>query len=633
MNIKMSFDDRFSYRLNELKDKYGESIFSILGISDDKLDVNEYSKKFFKNRNAVADVSVDGNANVSDRSVCSYEYEYPKAIQKLNGIYLIWKKMVENPNLGIKRANKALDLVISGALKIHDLHHIVMPYCYAYDSDCIVQKGLPYISNIKIEPPKHVLSYVNLHIQFVAYCSNQTAGAVGLPSFFIFLDYFCRKDWGEDYLVTHSDELKQHLQSFVFSCNYPFRGSQSSFVNVSIFDKYFLQNLFGNTYYPDMSQPNFESIMNLQKFYARLFVHMSLEQPFTFPVNTANFYRNDETMEIEDDDFLKFVSDLNCHNGCFNIYSGPLSALSSCCRLRSSLDTGHKEYTNSFGAGGVQIGSHRVVTINLPRIGYLSSSKDEYMKILENNVSVAQDILDTHREIVADNIERGKLPLYTFGFMNLKKQYSTIGFIGLNEAVELMGGNIQNNGGLEFAKDIIDKINAMNQKKTKEDGNIRNCEQIPGESAAVDLAKIDKILYPDKCDYNMYANQFIPLWTNVDVTERIRLQSVFDSKCDGGSILHVNVDSELSKIQMYNLIKYACKQGVIYWAVNMAQCRCKSCGKLFIGKFEKSPCHNADIEKFLRVVGFLVPVSSWIPERRAEYEHRQFYTQNQSNVG
>ena len=625
MNIKMSFDDRFNYRLNELRDKYGDAVFSILGISDDKLDINEYSKKFFKNKSAVADVSVDANANVSDRSVCSYEYEYPKAIQKLNGIYLIWKKMTDNPNFGIKKANKALELVISGALKIHDLHHIVMPYCYAYDSDCIVQKGLPYINNIKITQPKHVLSYINLHIQFIAYSSNQTAGAVGLPSFFVYLDWFCRKDWGENYLETHAEELGQHLQSFIYSCNYPFRGSQSSFTNISIFDRYFLNHLFGNTYYPDMSQPNFDSVMNLQKFYARLFVHMSLEQPFTFPVNTANFYRPDDTKEIQDEEFLRFVSDLNCHNGCFNIYSGPLSAISSCCRLRSITDN-VKEYTNSFGAGGVQIGSHRVVTINLPRISYISSSKDEYIKILESYVSTAQDILDTHREIVADNIERGKLPLYTYGFMNLKKQYSTVGFIGLNEAIEQMGGNIQNDGGLEFAKQIIDKINAMNQKRTKEDGNIRNCEQIPGESAAVDLAKIDKILYPDKCEYKLYANQFIPLWINVDVTERIRLQAVFDSKCDGGSIMHANIDSELTKDQMYDLIKYTCKQGVIYWAVNMAQCRCKTCGKLFIGKFDKSPCHNADVDAYLRVVGFLTKIDGWLPERREEYGRRQFYT-------
>lgn len=628
----MSFDDRFTYRLNELRDIYGEQIFSILGISQEKLDVNEYSRKFFKNKSAVADISVDGNSNVSDTSVCSYEYEYPKAIQKLNGIYLLWKKMVEDEKFGIKRANKALDMIISGALKVHDLHHVVMPYCYAYDSDCIVQKGLPYIKNIKIGPPKHVFSYVNLHIQFIAYASNQTAGAVGIPSFLVYLDYFARKDWGENYITTHSKELEQHLQSFIFSCNYPFRGSQSSFVNVSIFDKYFLEHLFGNTYYPDMSQPNFESIMNLQKFYARCFVHMSLEQPFTFPVNTANFYRPDDTLEIQDEEFLKFVSDLNCHNGCFNIYSGPLSALSSCCRLRSNLDNAKKEYTNSFGAGGVQIGSHRVVTVNLPRIGYVAKDKEDYVRILESSVSVAQDILDTHRSIVADNIERGKLPLYTYGFMNLAKQYSTIGFIGLNEAVQLMGEDIEKDDGLAFAKVIIAKINAMNAKRTKVDGNIRNVEQIPGESAAVDLAKIDAILYPDKCDYKMYANQFIPLWKTVDMTQRSRLQGQFDSDCDGGSILHVNVDNELTKDQMFQLIKYVCKQGVIYWACNMAQCRCKSCGKLFIGKFDKSPCHDAEVERYLRVVGFLTPVSSWVPERREEYHLRQMYSPNQVNL-
>jgi ribonucleoside-triphosphate reductase len=273
----------------------------------------------------------------------------------------------------------------------------------------------------------------------------------------------------------------------------------------------------------------------------------------------------------------------------------------------------------------MSIGSHRVVTINLPHIAYQSKTHDEYLKNLTYNVELAQDLLDAHRKLIIKEIEEKKLPLYTYGYMSLQKQYSTIGFIGMNEAVEQMGMDIIKEDGTNFAKEILKTINALNEKRTAADHNIRNIEQVPGESAAVDFAKIDKILYPKQCKYDLYANQFIPLWTNVDLTERARLQGIFDSSCNGGAICHINIDSEITHQQMEDLIKYVCKTGTVYWAINIALTRCKTCNKLFIGKFDKSPCHHSDVERYLRVVGFITPVSSWIPERRKEYDKRQFY--------
>jgi anaerobic ribonucleoside-triphosphate reductase len=297
--------------------------------------------------------------------------------------------------------------------------------------------------------------------------------------------------------------------------------------------------------------------------------------------------------------------------------------LSSCCRLRN--DTNQtKEYTNSFGAGGVSIGSHRVVTLNLPHIAFESEDDKEFFKKLEYNIRGAQDILDVHRKIIAENIDRGKLPLYAHGFMHLNKQFSTIGFIGINEACEIQGYDITHEDGTNFAKRILDKINQLNEQRTKEDGHIRNVEQIPGESAAVALAKKDKILFTDH-KYKMYANQYIPLWKNVDVHDRILAQGTFDSQCGGGAICHLNVTDSLTSNQMKTLIASAAKSGCIYYAVNIAQCRCCTCGKLFIGKFDKSPCHDAEVIRYLRVVGFLTAVDNWMPERREGYKKRQFY--------
>jgi anaerobic ribonucleoside-triphosphate reductase len=440
---------------------------------------------------------------------------------------------------------------------------------------------------------------------------------------FIYMDWFARQDYGDDYLTdsAKADFIKQDIQSLIYSWNYPFRGSQSAFVNVNLYDKYFMEDLFKFTLYPDGSRPNIESIKKLQEFYMRWFIEESRKQAFTFPVNTVTFYKDDNG-EIPDKSFLNTVSELNCINGTFNIFTGPLGVLSSCCRLRN--DTNELSYTNSFGVGGTQIGSHRVVTLNLPRIGFQSEDIAEYMKILEYNTKAAQDILDIHRTIISDNIKNNKLPLYTHKFMDLTKQFSTIGFIGINEACEIMGYDILDEKGTVFAKSILDKINQLNKSRTKEDGHIRNVEQIPGESAAVHLAKKDALLFSDH-KYKMYGNQYIPLWKNVDVQHRIKAQGLFDSQCGGGAICHLNVSDSLTPEQMKILIIEAAKQGVIYFAINIAQARCNTCNKLYVGKFEKSPCHNSDMTHYLRVVGFLTPVSNWIPERRVEYKIRQFY--------
>lgn len=622
MLIRQSFDSRFVSKIKDIEDKYGVEMLELDGIGPSTLDINQFAKKFFNNK-IVADISVDANANVHDQSVLSFEYEFSKSIQKLNAYYVLWKKMV-NSEYGIKRANKILEMCISGSLKIHDLQFFLKPYCYAFTLSPLVKNGLPFVESVKIGPPKHFTSYINHIIQFTAFCSNQLAGAIAFPDLFIYMDWFARKDFGEDYLENkqYKEIVQQNIQSLVYSWNYPYRGSQSAFCNVSIFDDPFLHSLFGDILYPDFSTPNIESIKKLQEFYINWFMNETKTQTFTFPVNTAVFYK-DDAGNIIDGDFLEKISALNAYNGMFNIYTGPLSSLSSCCRLRSDASQ-VPEYMNSFGSGGVSIGSHRVVTLNLPRIGYEAEDDAAYMKILEYNIKAAQDILDIHKKLLIENIKNNRLPLYSHGFMNIDKQFSTVGFIGINEACELQGYDILDEKGTQFAKDILNKINDMNTIRSKEDGCIRNVEQIPGESAAIMFAKKDKKLFSNH-KYAMYANQYIPLWKNVDIEDRITAQGIFDSQCGGGAIAHLNVAESIEPNQMKAIIKSAAKRGVIYFAININMARCNTCNKLYIGKFEKSPCHNADVTNYLRVVGFLVPVKNWASERREEYKIRQFY--------
>jgi len=403
--------------------------------------------------------------------------------------------------------------------------------------------------------------------------------------------------------------------------NFPYRSTQCAFSNLSIFDKHFLKDLFENVSYPDFSSPNIESIYKLQEFYARWFIEETKKQTFTFPVNTAMFYEKDG--KIQDREFLRLISELNCFNGTFNIYVGELGKISNCCRLKSDLNK-LKQYTNSFGSGGVSIGSHRVVTLNFPRLAFEAQDIEDFKKKLEYNVLLAQDILFTHRKLLQELISKGKLPLFTKKYMFLDKQFSTIGFIGINEALEILGLNICEPNGTKFGIEILNRINELNELKAKKTNTIWNMEQIPGETAASMFANKDKLLFSHH-KYKLYSNQYIPLWKNVDLVERIKIAGKFDQLCSGGAITHINSSDSLTKDQMEKIIEYAAKNGVVYFAVNIAQCRCRTCGKLFIGKFLKSPCHDAKVDNYLRVVGFLTPVNDWDNTRQEEYTRRQFY--------
>lgn len=606
-------------------------LYDILKTISDKRINKRFCENVFKHEFAISFIPTDGmyefseklkNAIKRDWSEYNITYDGNQRDNKIKKISIIDTSKLPKRLNELKSFEYAYDITTeSGTFYANGM---LQHNCYAFSLYELAAKGLPFIKKVNITPAKHLTSFIDHVIQFTAYASNQLAGASGFPDLFIYLDWYARKDYGDNYLEDEDIKkiIKQSLQSLIFSWNFPFRGSQSAFCNVNLYDKFFLKDLFENAYYPDNTLPDLESIKKLQEFYMRWFIKESETQTFTFPINTATFYK-DENGIIQDVDFLDLVSELNCMNGTFNIFTGSLGILSSCCRLLSnSKQTG---YTNSFGAAGVSIGSHRVVTINLPHIAYKSEDDEAFFKELDKNVRDAHIILDAQYDILTDNINKGKLPLYTHKFMFLQKQYSTIGFIGINEACELQKYDIMTEQGINFATKTLNFIAKIGEQLTAQDSRIRNMEQIPGESAAVSLAQKDKIIFHNH-NYDMYANQYIPLWKTVDIQDRIRISGKLDGLCSGGGICHLNSSDSLTQDQMKTLINTAAKAGCIYYAVNMAFARCNTCQKLYIGKFEKSPCHNADMTHFMRVVGFLTSVENWIPERRVEYTKRQIYS-------
>jgi ribonucleoside-triphosphate reductase len=168
-------------------------------------------------------------------------------------------------------------------------------------------------------------------------------------------------------------------------------------------------------------------------------------------------------------------------------------------------------------------------------------------------------------------------------------------------------------------------MNDMNLKRSKVDGRIRNVEQIPGESAAYNLAKKDAELFDDAKKYKLYSNQYIPLVKGINMVERIVAQGQYDRSCSGGSILHLNVENKITPEIVRDMVNFSSAKGVMYFAINYNHAQCKTCGKVYVGKYKKSPCHAADMRNYLRVVGFLTEVSGWAEARRTEYGERQFY--------
>lgn len=629
--IKVTYDQEFDDLMMYLRSKYPQKLFDLDGIGE-QTDMSKFSKKFFAS-NTTADASVDANANVDDISVIAYSTELPKPFFRLNSYYILWKELKRL--YGHKTANEIVEMQLTGDIYIHDFHGIGagMPYCFNYSTYDIMTKGLPMVKKIKSSPPKHLYAFKSQLEQFTVLASNSTLGATGLADMLIVMSYYVKNilNTKSDAHFTFLNEedcwkyIRENLISFIYTVNQPMRANQSPFTNISIYDNEFLKELVNDYLFPDLSKPDIKIIKRLQEIYIDIMNKEQERTPITFPVTTACFSVNDNG-DIKDQEFLKFIAEKNKKFGFINIYIGKSSTLSSCCRLRSDKTN---EYFNSFGSGSSKIGSLGVVTVNFPRIAVKSKGDIfTFMKELERCVDVSTKVNNAKRYIVKKRINNGNHPLYTLGFMSLEKQYSTTGVNGLNEAIEIMGYNILEFNGQDFALKVINKINEINDKTSKKYGSPHNCEQIPAEGTSIKLADKDKLLkYQDK--YDIYSNQFIPLITNADLLDRIKLQGLFDSHFSGGAIAHINVDTKINDtILIENLIKSCAKMGVVYFAINYNLQECEN-GHMSVGNNKKcSICEGKIINNYTRVVGFLTNVKNWHKTRREQdYPNRQWYSE------
>lgn len=633
-----SYQEEFRAVMCEMLDKFGEEIFNLSGIGE-QLDINQAMKKM-ANASSVANGSIDSNANAGGTTAVTIASEFAKPHALIQSYYRLWKWLKKNRGLDI--ANEFVEAQLSGKIYVNDMHYISYPAPYCYNHSCltIAQKGLIGLDTKNdTKPPKYLRSYFDIMEAYLLVAGNSTAGATGIANLIVVSTIFLKKMIDSGFVDSHvhlnSEEdcwqyYKEELTSFIYRLNQACRGgSQSLFTNVSIFDKHFLENIIPNTFVmidDNVYMTDFETVKRAQEVYIDIMLEEAKRVVHTFPVTTACFSTklNEETgkYDIQDKKFLDFICEKNEATGFINLYGGDTSILSSCCRLRS--DTSN-QFFNSFGGASDQIGSMGVVAINLPQLAFRFIKDEEGFETeLADLVTLAQEVNYAKRCLLQSSIKKGHLPLYSNGYMDLGKQFSTVGFIGLYEACEIMGYDNTSDEGVKFGLHILDVINTINDEIAHKYKIPVNLEGIPGENTCVKLAVKDKVLGFNN-QYKMYSNQFIPLSKRCNIFDRVKLSGAYDSQCSGGSIMHITIDSKVSKETMKDFVISTLGAGVKYFAFNYKINQCKDCSHIFVGEHEVCPeCGSKELEKFTRVVGFLTKISQWSQTRQEE--DRQGYT-------
>lgn len=648
MEINIRLGKNFTTQYNKLQAEFGTEIARINGFDDGQLSYTDFIDNFIDEA-TVADASIDGNSNVSHKDIVTLLSEMPKPHRKLlafNKIYYEYQKM-----FGFKPANEWLRMEWVGKLYMHDGDTSTFKhYCFAYDLKDLAEKGLYFIGgNFNARPPKHLITFVDFVKEFIGYASNRSSGAVGLPNLIPYMFYFWKKDIEKNYLgITDSQSAKayakQNFQRFIYAVNQPYvrDGQQSAFTNTSVFDRPYFEALFGGSEFPDGSfMIDYENeIIEFQKWYMEVMAEVRHENMFTFPVSTISLLRKEGKYDLNsldgfvDPEFAEWAIRHNMIWSDSNIFQDTsVNSLSNCCRLKSDIrDLG---YFNSIGGTALKVGSVKVSTINLARLALDTTSEEEYLEELKNRTLVNIRALHVVRQIIKRNVEKGLLPNFNYGLVDFEHLYNTIGFIGIYETMKKFGyttedelGNVKyTEGAANFGEKIFKTMREVADNFLKEIGAdyMINTEQIPGESAAAKLIKKDKFFYPDATIYDLplYGNQFIPLGIKTSLQERVRIQAMFDGFCNGGSILHANIDAPFDSFEKaLRMTNYIAQQGVTYFAFNTKIQACEE-NHAFYGT--TCPiCGKPISTEYTRIVGFYTPIKTWSKERTKEYGMRRW---------
>lgn len=622
----------------------------------------EFIHNFVKSDNT-ANATIDDNSNVGTKGIGVLNAEIHKVDNKLTNTEW-WESFVKkrNPNFNIKVMRNDFKTI----LYPHDSSSQVgEPYCMAASMYPFLLSGLEKLGG-KSAVPKNLDSFCGIYVNLNFALASEIKGAVATPEFLMYMDYFCRKEWGNNYYLkpsvkittdycikqkTIGSQIDQYFQQVTYSINQiaGARGMQSPFTNFSFFDKYFFEGMFGEFVFPDGTKPEWNSTNWLQKRYLHWLNQERLKCVLTFPVCSYACLTDKEGNFKDLDTFHYICKEYSQGNSFFTYMSRSVDSLSSCCRLQNAVQENTFNTTN--GQIGVMTGSKNVITLDLNRIiqdwQHTWSDYKDHIDVSTNRCCFPVDWI-THKDFqegikkyIENILERVYLYQYAYndlmhwckdhhlyaaydaGFINLDKQYLTIGINGLNQAAEYLGMECNNNIYYKtFCRLIFSTIKEQNKKHKTKTAQF-NTEQVPAESASVKLYNRDKADgYWIPTDTNLYASYiFKPNDTHISILDKIILHSseFAADELDGGSACHLNLSEHLSQKQYEYLLKFMAKVGCKYATFNIPNCECEECHFIAKQPFSKCPkCGSTHVSLWDRIIGYLTKISNWSAARQLE---------------
>lgn len=604
--------------------------------------------KYMVAQNAATGSDVDQNANVSNKNIATMAAELPKKDiialnrelmrQKLTAMY------------GSDVANQYAEDLAHHTIYKHD-ETSIFPYCCSITLYPFLLNGLTKVGGSSTAP-QHLDSFCGSFINLMFLVAGQFAGATATPEFLVYFDHFARKDYGDDYIehledvvehwkgkqVTLLEKIEHYFAQIVYTINQPAgaRGYQSLFWNIAYFDHDYFMEIFKDFLFPgDFDDPteHWNSVKELQKIFMRWFNNERLKNLLTFPVETANMHTVNG--EYADSEMADFFAQMWAEGASFFMYqSDSVDSLSSCCRLRNGIED--NTFSSTLGAGGIETGSKGVITLNLNRIvqdwsraNQLASKKESLSLYIERIVKRVHKYLTAFNSIIWDYKNAGLLTIFDAGFIDLDRQYLTVGINGFVEGAEFLGIKIDpdDKAYQDYAEEILGTIKRLNTA-ARTDKCKFNTEFVPAESLGCKNAKWDKkdgYKVPRDC-YNSYF--YVVEDENVDPVIKFRYQGIkFTGCCDGGSALHNNLDEHLSAPQYRLLMDVAVKEGCNYFTYNIKNTICNKCGHISKHTLTKCPiCGSEDLDYGTRIIGYLKRVSAFsagrqIEERLRAYNH------------
>lgn len=613
--------------------------------------------------NASSSSETDPNSNVTSKNVANLEGEVYKSTNRIiqrqrmkDMLYRIFPEVAKQYEIDLEHH----------IIYTHDEAStpVLKPYCMAVTLYPLMVEGVGNIDGVTPTAPNDISSFSGQVTNLAFLLSSQCKGAVAFGDYFIAFNYYVVKEFGEiwyeklNYISTSEhhiisrtikDSIEKGMKQFIWGVNQPAgnRNYNSPFTNVSWYDKYYFESLFGDFYYPDGSKPKWKQIDTLQRMFMELMRKIRLIKPITFPVTTMALVHNNK--EYLDKDYKELCAEEWAKGGSFFCYtSDNPTSLASCCRVLNEMSD--NTFSSTTGMTGVMTGSCNVITLNINRI------VQDWFKNYDNNITPSdvskyskdlypslkwylQTILDrvykyhiAYKTMLYELEDKGMLAASNGGYIYIKKLYSTIGIIGYTEAAQFLGLEISNNEKYkEFLQLILGTIkeqNKLHSIKDKKRPFLFNSEAIPGEGLGVKLYNWDKKDgYKVPENQNLYNCYFYNPWDYTSILDKFILHGKEIAKCcDGGQALHANLDTHLSKEQYLKLLDFAVEQGTNYFTFNIPMSECKDCHHVVNAPVTECPiCKSKNIKYYTRIIGYLTAVDNWSVERQKEFKYRKYY--------